>query len=132
MSVRLHHISLTCKSLVLCRVFYEDLGFVIHRHYQDDEVNIILMRSKGAYLELFEFATTTEGNRIKAEDRLPNVKKIGITHFALQVDNLKKTRNKLKNKHRCSKITKARLDDFSYFFTTDPEGNQIEIIGDES
>ncbi|EDP57791.1 hypothetical protein AND4_11849 [Vibrio sp. AND4] len=87
------------------------------------------MRGNHTYIELFNFPKEDQEHiNIDDSQALPELKKSGITHFALQVSDLKKIREKLSPNYQCSEIQKARLGLFSYFFALDPERNQIEFI----
>ena len=129
MSIQLHHVSITCRNLEQCCRFYEKIGFDKYRSYQDDGVTILLMRGNHTYIELFNFSKEDQKDiTINNSQTLPELKKTGISHFALQVSDLKKTREKLSPNYQCSEIQKARLGLFSYFFALDPECNQVEFI----
>jgi len=129
MPIQLHHVSITCRDLEKCRQFYQDIGFEESRLYEDDETTIVLMGSDNTYIELFSFSGEGQKDQTTgAPLNLPNIQEQGITHLALKVDALTEIRETLLPNHRCSDIKQARLGAFSYFFTLDPEYNQIEFI----
>jgi len=135
MSGCIHHISLTCHSLNDSQRFYSQFGFSIEKKYEDSFVSIVLMSAdNGAKLELFHFNSSIKSvsNINKNTSEFPTLKKNGITHFALSVDDIDKYHRFFSNADYCSEIRQARLGHFVYFFTVDPDGNQIEIIMEDT
>lgn len=128
MSASLHHVSITCQSLTTSLAFYQQFGFEIEKQYQDDKVQIVLLSNQtSARIELFQFhhSPLTE---YKEEICLPHIQRRGITHFAICVSDIETTKQQLSGTGKCSEISLARLGGFRYFFTLDPDGNQLEII----
>lgn len=121
----LHHVSLTCRSLQASQRFYQQFGFVEEKRYQDDDVTIVLLKSSsGTRIELFHFR---EPQSDSAREFM-NLKQVGISHIALSVPDLVSCFQLLQATAKCSPITRARMGGFSYFFTTDPDGNNVEFI----
>ncbi|QMV15832.1 VOC family protein [Vibrio spartinae] len=130
MSGCLHHVSLTCRDLNASQRFYEQFGYTTLKSYTDEQVSIVIMTSDfGPAIEIFCF-TSREYDHSPASriDSMPNIQSIGITHIAIQVDDITATRRQLIKSAPCTEIRTARLGGFVYFFTHDPDENQIEII----
>ena len=83
---KIHHVSVTCTDMSNSLIFYKKLGFSVVKKFNDDEVIITMIASKGTVVELFEFK---KDKLLKiSEKKIVNVKFIGITHFAIQVADL--------------------------------------------
>ncbi|MGF1907494.1 VOC family protein [Aliivibrio salmonicida] len=129
MSIGLHHISITCRSLKQSKNFYFKLGFTVEKEYKDSQVSIVMMSSEGGCIELFKFNDVNDALIDKPHSSTPEfLMNVGITHFALAVDDIHHSKGLLEKQCECSQIKEARLGGFYYFFATDPDGNKIEII----
>ena len=132
MPIQLHHVSITCRDLEKCRKFYQAIGFKESRFYEDNETTIVLMGSNNTYIELFSFlGGKYKGQTIETPLNIPSIQEQGLTHLALKVDDLTGIRETLLPHYKCTEIKQARLGQFSYFFTLDPECNQIEFIQEQ-
>ncbi|SHG16628.1 VOC family protein [Vibrio gazogenes] len=130
MSGCLHHVSLTCRDLGKSQRFYGQFGYTTLKSYTDEQVSIVIMTSEsGPAIELFCFTLLKYDHPSASHiDTMPNIQSIGITHIAIQVDDITATRQQLAKSSPCTEIKTARLGGFVYFFTHDPDGNQVEII----
>ncbi|KUI96939.1 VOC family protein [Vibrio sp. MEBiC08052] len=130
MSGCLHHVSLTCRDLDKSQRFYAQFGYTTHKSYTDEQVSIVMMTTEaGSAIELFCFtAGQHTAPQLSDIQSVPNIQTIGITHIAIQVDDIAATRQQLAQFTPCTEIKPARMGGFVYFFTHDPDGNQIEII----
>ena len=123
---KLHHISITCQSIQPCIEFYSRFGFEEEKRYEDEELIISLLKSAhGGHIELFEFKVRSAHRQ---EREFLDIGKRGISHLALEVEDLNECYAELCKQQQCSPIKKARLGGFQYFFTTDPSDNNVEII----
>ncbi|MBP2170668.1 glyoxylase I family protein [Erwinia toletana] len=121
---KLHHISLTCRDLLASQLFYQQFGFVAVQKYEDDDVVILFLKDESLFIELFHFKRLT--NPVIQAKRLEN---IGLTHLALKTGCLATKRHLLEQRgHICQEVHNARVSNFRYFFTADPDGNLVEII----
>ncbi|MDN3608719.1 VOC family protein [Vibrio ostreicida] len=125
MSGQLHHVSLTVSDLTASERFYALFGFEKTQCYQDQQVTIQMFESQGSRIELFHF--NEEGIPSKSES-LIQLKHLGITHFALSVRDLETFHKKLSEVTKTTTIYQARLGSFRYFFCSDPDGNQVEVL----
>lgn len=124
MSKFIHHISITCSDLNRSLAFYEILGFFPFHQYQDNDLTISLLRGGEVYLELIQFHKSKTSLL-----KVPRLEAIGITHFGIRTPSLSKTKQSLEALgFYCDKNTKARSNHFVYFFTSDPDGNLLELI----
>ncbi|MDW6091231.1 VOC family protein [Vibrio rhizosphaerae] len=130
MSECLHHVSLTCRDLDRSQRFYAQFGYTKLKSYSDEQISIVMMAAEtGPAIELFCFpAIQRAAPQISNIESVPDIQTIGITHIAIQVDDITATRQQLSQFAPCTEIKTARLGGFVYFFTHDPDGNQIEII----
>ncbi|MCL9783505.1 VOC family protein [Vibrio sp. S4M6] len=123
---QLHHVSITCHSISSNLEFYQMFGFEKHKHYEDEEVIITLLKNQGhSHIELFQFksrADTTDSREFM------DIRQPGISHIALQVEDIETCHANLRHTRTCSPIKNARLGGFKYFFTQDPNGNNVEIL----
>ena len=75
-------------------------------------------------MELFNFKAT---NTDFFERR--KIESIGLTHIGIKTENLGHSRSMLTNAgHQCHENKEARIGGFTYFFTSDPDGNLVEMI----
>ncbi len=126
----LHHISLTCRDLSKSLNFYEKIGFKIEHSHHNDKCVISWLKLDDIRIELFFFSNS---NQQLIDDDIENynfIENFGITHFALQHEELDQYRTILIERGIfCSQIKQARMGAFSYFFVADPDGNRIEFLG---
>ncbi|CAH0542751.1 VOC family protein [Vibrio marisflavi] len=123
---KLHHVSLTCDSIEPCISFYQRFGFVEEKRYEDQEIIIVLLNnSQSARVELFEFKDSREQS---SERQFLELRKKGISHLAIEVVSIEECHSSLSRLQECSSIQQARLGGFRYFFTTDPSGNNVEVL----
>jgi len=125
MSGQFHHVSLTVGDLVASQNFYALFGYQLERSFQDEQVIIHMLENQGSRIELFHFSRDVS---VPTSESLISLRKVGITHFALRVNDLETFHRKLSEVTDITTIYNARLGSFRYFFCSDPDGNQLEII----
>lgn len=125
MSGQLHHVSLTVKNIDTSMRFYEQFGYQASTTYQDETVEIRMLKNQGSRIELFHFKVDVQDS---SKEPLIHLKEIGIRHFALCSDNLDSLYTQLNSTTTTTEIRHARLGGFRYFFCLDPDNNQVEII----
>ncbi|MEI8631728.1 VOC family protein [Vibrio sp. PP-XX7] len=119
MSGCIHHVSLTCQSTVISQAYYSQFGFFVERSYEDESVSITLMATmQGARIELFHFK---QASLIEVEtdwdlSGFPELQQVGMTHFALQVDDIEKYHQRFSGADICTQIRQARLGRFCLLF----------------
>ncbi|WP_108649027.1 VOC family protein [Dongshaea marina] len=120
------HISITVTDLLATKAFYmEHLGFIQRQYYQDELCQILILEN-GCKLEIFEFnSSVAQRDQQTFADTL---KGGGITHFALNTDNLQQSYQYfLRHGLTETQIQEGRLGR-RYFFIKDPNGIFIELI----
>ncbi len=125
MSGQFHHVSLTVSDLVASQNFYALFGYQLERSFQDEQVTIHMLENQGSRIELFHFCGDLSA---PLPESLIALKRVGITHFALRVNDLEAFHRKLSEVTNITTIYNARLGSFRYFFCSDPDGNQLELI----
>ncbi|NOH71261.1 VOC family protein [Vibrio pectenicida] len=126
MSGQFHHVSLTVSDLVVSQNFYAFFGYQLERSFQDEQVTIHMLENQGSRIELFHFYGDVSSPT--TSESLIALKRVGITHFALRVNDLEAFHRKLSEVTNITTIYNARLGSFRYFFCSDPDGNQLEVI----
>lgn len=124
-----NHVTISVNNLEESLEFYKKFGFVIHKEYHDNTVDIVMMRLDSMILEMFHY---------KEHEELPehsknlgvDLKTIGNKHFGLGVSDINSAKKFIEENHLCDSeitITKGRLGK-PYFFIKDPNGILMEII----
>lgn len=120
----IHHVSITCTNISASQSFYQLLGFVPCKIYEDNKCIIVLLKGQNSCVELFHFKLIAIGN-FEAK----KLESIGLTHVGIKIDNLELTKETLVNAgYQCNEKKAARMGGFTYFFTSDPDGNLVELI----
>ena len=121
--MKLHHIALTVSVLGKSEAFYtENFGLTVAHRYAKEDIGAqaVFLSSGTAYLELFSFHKKVIGE-------LTDLSVTGIKHVAFQTDDVSGERERLiANGLSCTE-PKMGASGGTYFFTTDPDGHQIEI-----
>jgi glyoxylase I family protein len=126
-----HHVTISVRELDTAEGFYRGLGFVPAYRWQDDEgqLQICHLRLGQALLELYCFRPVDDPE-LSAMPPWAHGFRLGLRHFALQVDDLDRALNAL---HGAGMLvdkpspvkgqTCAR-----YVFILDPDGNSVELL----
>ena len=124
-----NHVTISVNNLDQTLEFYKKFGFVKHKEYHDDNVDIVMIKLEKMILEIFHY---------KEKEELPehskelgkDLKTIGNKHFALGVKDIIKAKEFVEINDLSESeiiINKGRLGK-PYFFIKDPNGILMEII----
>ena len=121
--MKLHHVALTIKDLEISLPFYEsNFGFKeIKRFRRDDmEATGCMLENENIIIELWQYDNFKVGTK---EDMSFS----GLHHIAFTEDDVEAVYNGFTEKGiACSPLRKGTSGG-TYFFLTDPDGNEIEI-----
>ena len=127
-----NHVTISVDNLENTLNFYKKFGFIIHKKYHDENVDIVMLKLNNMILEIFHYI---ENNKLPEHSKNLNkdLKTIGNKHFGLGVKNIEMAKkfieeNKLNDNEII--INKGRLGK-PYFFIKDPNGILMEIIEED-
>lgn len=123
--MRVHHIAVTAKNSEKTAAFYkENLGFSeINRFTKPGwDGGAIVLQLGDVRLEIFHFQSSVD-----KKDDASNFKVIGFKHIGIQVDNVKDTYVKLKNKGIDIDEPVKGTTCAWFCFLRDPDGIPIEL-----
>ena len=127
-----NHVTISAENLDKTIEFYKVFGFVLHKEYHDESVDIVMLKLNNMILEIFHYPNY---------DKLPNhskdlsidLKTIGNKHFGLGVKDINKAKEFVENNNITDNeitIREGRLGK-PYFFIKDPNGILMEIIEED-
>ncbi len=126
-----HHVTLSVRDLPVSESFYKGLGFESVYRWQDDagQLQICHLRLGQALLELYCFRPE-DGTEISSFPPWASAYRLGLRHFALQVDDLDKALSGLHGAgiltDKPSPVTGQTC--LRYVFIVDPDGNSVELL----
>jgi len=129
-----HHTAISVTDIKRSILFYENIGFSVVMQWQaeDKSLKIVHMKLKGMLLELFCYASP-KGDSVQNQTLEMGLKKIGVKHFGLRVDDIEVARRQLIEVGLIDDsvaVTKGRTG-IEYFFIRDPDGLFVEIVQDD-
>ena len=127
-----NHVTISVDNLENTLNFYKKFGFIIHKEYHDENVDIVMLKLNNMILEIFHYI---ENNKLPEHSKNLNIdlKTIGNKHFGLGVKNIEMAKKFIEeNKLNVDEIiiNKGRLGK-PYFFIKDPNGILMEIIEED-
>ena len=123
--MKVHHIAITINNLEESVNFYTNiLGFELVKKFERKDVGAkaVFIKLENFQIELWQFEDIKENS-----NPLNDIKVRGIRHIAFEVDNLKETISKLKNKGLEFSEPKLGASGHYYSFTEDPNGVALEF-----
>ncbi len=127
-----NHVTISVENLQKTIDFYKKFGFIIHKEYHDENVDIVMLKLNNMILEIFHYI---QNNKLPDHSKDLNIdlKTIGNKHFGLGVKDIEMAKkfveeNKLNDNQII--INKGRLGK-PYFFIKDPNGILMEIIEED-
>lgn len=127
-----NHVTISVEDLNKTVEFYKKLGFIMHKEYHDDSVDIIMLKLNNMILEIFHYLDY-ENLPEHSKDLSIDLKTIGNKHFGIGVKDINKAKQFVENNIiNDSKIIikQGRLGK-PYFFIKDPNGILMEIIEED-
>ena len=133
MDFTIHHAAISAINMAESVAFYQQFGFGVVTHWKDPDgkLEIAHLKLGGNYLEIFWYrdqkpAPETAGS---LETDLP---RIGVKHFALEVDSVHEAKKFVENRGIASnvEIQQGRTG-VTYFFIKDPSGILVEFLEDK-
>lgn len=124
------HVAICCSNIDISVEFYRTFGFTELKSWkaEDSSMKIKHLTGKnGLVLELFCPKNAKEIPST-ALDVTTDLQIVGCKHFALGVDDLKKAKKFVFDKLAQDVVIKTGRLGKSYFFVSDPDGIQVEVI----
>lgn len=127
-----NHVTISVDNLEKTLNFYKKFGFIIHKEYHDENVDIMMLKLNNMILEIFHYI---ENNKLPdhSKDLSIDLKTIGNKHFGLGVKDIEMAKKFVKENQLNDNeiiINKGRLGK-PYFFIKDPNGILMEIIEED-
>lgn len=125
------HVAISVSDTEKSMGFYEKLGFVFFKRYDDPKgtLSITLLKNKKMILELFcykDFGKLPEHCKEHSKD----LTVLGTKHFGLCVSDIKKAASKIVEVGILKDLPEIKTGRLGrdYFFVKDPDGTNVEII----
>ncbi len=133
MEFTIHHTAISAIDMAESIAFYEQFGFraVLHWKDPDGELEIAHLKLGANYLEIFWYRNQVPAPKT-AGSLATDLPRIGIKHFALEVDSVHEAKDFVENHGIASNIeVQQGRTGVSYFFIKDPSGILIEFVEDK-
>ncbi len=133
MDFSLHHAAISATDMAASVAFYEQFGFTVALHWKDPngEQEIAHLKLGDNYLEIFWYKdhTPAPGTAGSLATDLP---RIGVKHFALQVNSVHGAKEFVENRGIASNVEiQHGKTGITYFFIKDPSGILVEFLEDK-
>lgn len=127
-----HHLTMSVQSLSVSEAFYKGLGFKAVYRWQDaaEQLQICHLQLGQALLELYCFKSDEERAAQTAFPPWANGFRLGLRHFALQVNDVDDALSALYGASIIAeKPSVVRGQSCGrYVFIMDPDGNSVELL----
>ncbi len=127
-----NHVTISAENLEKTLEFYRKFGFENHKEYNDENVDIVMLKLKDMVLEIFYYQEREELPE-HSKNLGVDLKTIGNKHFGLGVKNIMEAKKFVEDNQLNDSeiiINKGRLGK-PYFFIKDPNGILMEIIEED-
>lgn len=127
-----NHTTISVDDLDKTLNFYEKFGFIIHKEYHDENVDIVMLKLNNMILEIFHYIENDE-LPTHSKDLGVDLRTIGNKHFGIGVKNINEAKEFVENNGLSDDkiiINNGRLGK-PYFFIKDPNGILMEIIEED-
>ena len=128
-----NHVTISVRDNIRSIEFYKKFGFKILKSWQadDNSIKIDTLKLNNIILEIFCYKEFTELPKT-AENVSTDLPVIGTKHFALGVKNIEDGKEFVLKNDICKEVNiKVGRLAKPYFFITDPDGIQVEIIEED-
>ncbi len=134
MKYKPHHTAISVRDIDKSVDFYKQFGFEqVHRYDEtDNSMSIVHLKLGDYHLELFWYRDNLTAAKLQLKHS-DSLKKIGVKHIALQVDDVDAILEGLKSKgvvDDSTEVVHGRTK-VHYFFVQDPDGMWVEILKDD-
>lgn len=133
MDFTLHHVAISAVDMTSSVAFYEQFGFTVVLHWKDPggEQEIAHLKLGDNYLEIFWYKDQIPAPET-AGSLATDLPRIGIKHFALQVDSVHEAKTFVENRGIASHVDiRHGKTGVTYFFVKDPSGIFVEFVEDK-
>lgn len=127
-----NHVTISAEDLNETIEFYKKFGFVIHKEYHDNDVDIVMLKLNNMILEIFHYYNHEELPE-HSKDLGIDLKTIGNKHFGLGVKDINEAKKFIEDNNINDTeivIKQGRLGK-PYFFIKDPNNILMEIIEED-
>ncbi|MGH3943042.1 MAG: VOC family protein [Pseudonocardiaceae bacterium] len=132
MDFTIHHAAISAIDMAESVAFYEQFGFTVARHWKDPAGALEIAHLKlGANLEIFWYRDQVSAPETSAS-LATDLPRIGVKHFALQVDSVYEAKEFVENHGIASNVeVQYGRTGVTYFFIKDPSGILVEFLEDK-
>jgi glyoxylase I family protein len=133
MKFSIHHVAISVTNLEQSIQFYSTFGFseLIKWDSVKGGLKLCHLKLDNVILELFCYETTKSAPE-SASTLKTDLPRIGVKHFALEVDSIDKAKQFVIDKGIVQDVEITRgTNGLSYFFIKDPDGILFELIEDK-
>jgi glyoxylase I family protein len=133
MDFTLHHAAISAVDMPASIAFYEQFGFTVVRHWKnpDGAQEIAHLKLGENYLEIFWYKDQTSAPDT-AGSLTTDLPRIGVKHFALQVDSVHEAKGFVESRGIASNVEiQQGKTGITYFFIKDPSGILVELVEDK-
>jgi glyoxylase I family protein len=129
----IHHTAISVIDMPESLAFYEQFGFTVVLHWKDPdgELEIAHLKLSDNYLEIFWYKDQSPAPET-AGSLAADLPRIGVKHFALEVDSVDKAKEFVEQRGIASNVeVQQGRTGVSYFFIKDPSGILVEFLEDK-
>lgn len=123
MKFAIHHAAISAIDMTRSITFYEQFGFQVVLHWKDpsEELEIAHLKLGENYLEIFWYKDHVPAPET-ASSLVTDLPRIGVKHFALEVDSIQAAKEFVKSRGIASNVAiQTGRTEVRYFFYRGPE-----------
>lgn len=133
MDFTVHQTAISAIDMAESVAFYEQFGFRVVLHWKDPdgELEIAHLKLGVNYLEIFWYRDQVSAPE-STGSLVTDLPRIGVKHFALEVDSVHEAKNLVENRGIASNVeVQQGRTGVTYFFIKDPSGILVEFLEDK-